>query len=109
MIGKQHTTHTRDAALAKFRASQNLRADTGTAALYAALEAQARKVTAPAGYSICNDGTADIWAARGLRKGADFLSRGWWKVSSTSTTKSTFWNASRTLVAVARRAASSGP
>ena len=50
--------------------------------LFTALEAEARKAPAPEGYSICNDGDAEIWAALGMKAGQDFVSRGWWEVAA---------------------------
>ena len=52
-----------------------------SAALFDALETEALKVAAPAGYSICNDTDAPVWAALGLRDGKIWHSRGWWKVA----------------------------
>ncbi len=70
-----------DDALKSFRAKMRLPANASTADLFDALETEALKKTAPAGYSVCNDSNADIWAALGLKQGNDFLSRGWWKVA----------------------------
>jgi uncharacterized membrane protein len=70
-----------DAALQKFHARMKLPANASTDDLYDALETEAMKATAPAGYSVCNDGDADIWAALGLKQGNDWLSRGWWRVA----------------------------
>ncbi|MGH6872314.1 MAG: DUF1036 domain-containing protein [Rhizomicrobium sp.] len=69
-----------DDALAKFRAKMRLPANASTADLFDALETEALKASAPAGYSICNDSDGDIWAALALQQGKDFTSRGWWKV-----------------------------
>jgi uncharacterized membrane protein len=70
----------RDSALAQFRLRARLSKTAAPSVLFTALEAQARKVAAPFGYSICNDGTSDVWAALGLKDGGDFVSRGWWDV-----------------------------
>jgi uncharacterized membrane protein len=70
-----------DDALAKFRAKMRLPANASTGDLFDALETEALKASAPAGYSICNDSDGDIWAALGLHQGNDWLSRGWWKIA----------------------------
>jgi uncharacterized membrane protein len=69
-----------DDALARFKAKMRLPANAGTDDLFDALETEALKATAPAGYSICNDSDGEIWAAMALKQGNDFVSRGWWKV-----------------------------
>jgi uncharacterized membrane protein len=69
-------------ALTKFRTSAKLPANASTDALFTALEAEAAKAPALEGYSICNDGDTEIWAALGLKVGADFVSRGWWNVAA---------------------------
>jgi uncharacterized membrane protein len=48
--------------------------------LFDALEAEALKTAAPAGYSICNDGQSEIWAAIALRSKRSSVARGWWDV-----------------------------
>lgn len=70
----------REAALAALRARMRLPATASIDELMAALETRARKIAAPAGYAICNDGTAEIWAALGWMAGSDAISRGWWSV-----------------------------
>jgi uncharacterized membrane protein len=45
-----------------------------------ALETQALKASAPAGYTVCNDGNAEIWAAIGLHLDRGNVARGWWDV-----------------------------
>lgn len=67
--------------LAKLRIQLKLAANASPDELFDALETQAFKAAAPAGYSICNDGDAIVWAALGTQTGNDFVSRGWWKVS----------------------------
>ncbi len=66
--------------LAQFRARMKLPDDAGTGALFDALETDAMKQGAPAGYSICNDSKSAIWAALGLKSGKRWTSRGWWKI-----------------------------
>ncbi|HXL99332.1 MAG TPA: DUF1036 domain-containing protein [Rhizomicrobium sp.] len=72
---------TYDEALKKFRARMKLPEQASIDDLFDALETEAMKASAPAGYSICNDGDADIWAALGLKQGSDWLSRGWWRIA----------------------------
>jgi uncharacterized membrane protein len=68
------------AALEKFRTRMKLTKDAPSADLFDALETEALKVAAPAGYSICNDTDAPVWAALGERRGKVWSSRGWWKI-----------------------------
>jgi uncharacterized membrane protein len=68
-------------ALAKLRAQLKLPANANPDELFAALETEALKDSAPAGYSICNDADTVIWAALGMQAGATMVSRGWWKIS----------------------------
>ena len=70
-------------AIARFRAHMKLPASISPDDLFTALENEAKKISAPPqGYSICNVGDSDIWAAVGLKSGPDFVSRGWWQVAS---------------------------
>jgi uncharacterized membrane protein len=70
----------RDAAVAGFRKRMKLAANAGMSDLFDALETEALKVAAPAGYSICNDTDGVIWGAIGLAAGKEAVSIGWWKV-----------------------------
>ncbi len=81
VTGDAHGNKNRNDALSDFRAHQNLPNNAGAAALFAALESQAAKITAPTGYAVCNDGTSEIWAALGLKAGSDYVSRGWWAIA----------------------------
>lgn len=45
-----------------------------------ALETEALKASAPAGYTVCNEGQAEIWAAIGLHLNRGNVARGWWDV-----------------------------
>jgi uncharacterized membrane protein len=74
--GKAHAD-----ALAKLRAQFKLPSNANPDELFAALETQALRAAAPAGYSICNDADSVIWAALALQSGASVVSRGWWKIS----------------------------
>lgn len=67
-------------ALADFRKRLRLPASASDEQLFDALEAEAQKTAAPEGYSICNDGQAEIWAALALRAPRNDVARGWWDV-----------------------------
>jgi uncharacterized membrane protein len=67
-------------ALKKFHARMKLPETASIDDLFDALETEAMKASAPAGYSICNDSDSNIWAALGLKEGNDWLSSGWWRV-----------------------------
>lgn len=69
-------------ALAGFR--RKLHLQDGTPALFNALETEAMKSAAPAGYTLCNDGMTPFYAALGLQKGSVFVSKGWWTVAAGS-------------------------
>jgi uncharacterized membrane protein len=45
-----------------------------------ALETEALKDSAPTGYTVCNDGSAEIWVAIGIRLNRGNAARGWWDV-----------------------------
>jgi uncharacterized membrane protein len=77
-----HANKTYAEALNKFRARMKLPDKASVDDLFDALETEALKVAAPAGYSICNDSDGDIWAAIGLMQGKDWVSRGWWHVAA---------------------------
>ena len=67
-------------ALEKFRVRMKLSETAGLTDLFDALETEAMKVASPSGYAICNDTDAPVWGALGLRDGAAWVARGWWKV-----------------------------
>jgi len=67
-------------ALADFRARMRLPSNSGDADLFDALETEAQKAAAPEGYSVCNDGQSELWAAIALRSPRLSVSRGWWDV-----------------------------
>lgn len=71
-----------ESALGKFRIRMKMPDTSGTAALFDALETEAMKVAAPAGYSVCNDTDETLWAALGFRRGKIWASRGWWQVAA---------------------------
>jgi len=69
-------------AIGRFRVHMKLPVSISPDDLFTALEAEAKKGSPEAGYSICNDGDGDIWAALGVKEGADFVSRGWWQIAA---------------------------
>jgi uncharacterized membrane protein len=52
----------------------------GNAELFDALEREARKKIAPAGYTVCNEAREPLLVALGLMDGGKPVSRGWWTV-----------------------------
>ncbi len=71
-----------DTAMAAFLKRLNMNPKASTSDLFDALETEALKTTAPAGYAVCNDTAKAIWAALGLKSGDKWLSRGWWKIAA---------------------------
>lgn len=69
-----------EAALTGFKKRLHLAANAPASVLFDALETEALRVAAPAGYSLCNDSREQVWAAIGQKKGAVFLAKGWWTV-----------------------------
>jgi uncharacterized membrane protein len=67
-------------ALADFRERMHFAADAGNAELFTALEREARKKTAPAGYTVCNDGREPLLVALGQMENGTPSSQGWWTV-----------------------------
>jgi uncharacterized membrane protein len=78
--GDANGNKSRDDAMIDFRKRTKLPETATTSDLFVALETAALKASAPAGYSVCNDGVSDVWAAIGLKSGTGWVSRGWWKV-----------------------------
>jgi len=70
----------RNDALAKFRVTFKLTPKAGITELFDALETEALKASAPAGYSICNDTAGEIWTALAFREQKQALAAGWWKI-----------------------------
>lgn len=66
--------------LADFRTRMRLPANVSDADLFDALETEAQKTAAPEGYSVCNDGQSELWAAIALRSTRLSVARGWWDV-----------------------------
>lgn len=71
----------RDLALDDFHRRAKLAADASSGALFAALEIQAMKAAAPAGYTVCNNSEMPLWVAIALQVGKTFSTRGWWQVA----------------------------
>jgi uncharacterized membrane protein len=71
-----------DAAMAAFRKRVNMNPKASTSDLFDALETEALKTTAPAGYAVCNDTAKGIWAALGVNAKGKWSSRGWWKIAA---------------------------
>jgi len=71
-----------EAALSDFRRKLRISPAATDADLFDALETSALKVSAPAGYSICNDTAKPLAAAIGERTGAAWISHGWWKIDA---------------------------
>jgi uncharacterized membrane protein len=69
-------------ALATFRAAMHFDPAAGNDELFQALETQARKKTAPSGYTVCNDGKEELLVAMGESSGASESSQGWWRVAA---------------------------
>jgi uncharacterized membrane protein len=67
-------------ALADFRVRMRLPSNISDADLFDALETEAQKTAAPEGYSVCNDGQSEFWAAIALRSPRLSVARGWWDV-----------------------------
>ena len=68
------------ASLAAFRSRTRMPPKASAAELFDALETDAMKMTAPAGYTICNDSRNPVWAALAQKTKADWISHGWWKI-----------------------------
>ena len=68
-------------ALTAFRAAQQFTPASGNPELFAALEREAQKKTAPSGYTVCNDGKDEILVAIGEVGARGETSRGWWRVA----------------------------
>lgn len=72
----------RDEALKRFRTRLKIASRATPAELFDALETEALKASSPAGYTICNDTTGEIWTALGFRDGSQTLAAGWWKIAA---------------------------
>lgn len=74
-------------ALSDFRKRMKLAPKANMAAMFDALETEAMKTVAPAGYSVCNDSDGDVWAVIATKEGAAWTTRGWWKIPAGSCAK----------------------
>ncbi|MBI3675970.1 MAG: DUF1036 domain-containing protein [Proteobacteria bacterium] len=83
-FGGPQASKARDEALRSFRMKMKLPGNATDKDLFDALETEALKATAPAGYSICNDTQQAVWAALGLHNGNQWVSRGWWNIAAGS-------------------------
>ncbi len=72
---------TTGAALNDFRKKMRFSDRDGNTELFAALETEAGKRGTPQGYTVCNDAKAEVTAAIGEAAGADYISRGWWRIA----------------------------
>jgi uncharacterized membrane protein len=77
----------RDDALMQLRARLKVPANASPDEVFASLEAEAMKASAPSGYSICNDADSVVWAALGMQDTSNTVARGWWKISPGSCAK----------------------
>jgi uncharacterized membrane protein len=68
-------------ALNDFRKRMHFDPNAGNAELFQALEREARKKIAPAGYTVCNDSPDVLLVALGQTDGGKTVSRGWWTVT----------------------------
>jgi uncharacterized membrane protein len=73
-----------DASLAQFRKRTHLPDKADMSAVFNALETEAMRSAAPAGYTVCNDTGKAVYAAVGMKKGNVYVSRGWWTVAGGS-------------------------
>ncbi len=91
------------AALAAFRKQAGLSDRGGNAELFAALEQEALKHNAPAGFTICNDGKAGLEAALAETDKGKLLVRGWWEVPPSACARALTTPLSRAYYLFARR------
>ena len=69
-------------SLQAFRARMHFAPTAGNDILFARLENEALKHTAPAGYTVCNDAGEELLVAMGDVSGKAPVSRGWWRIAS---------------------------
>jgi len=72
----------RDLALDDFHKHMKLPADATDSDLFDALETEALKIVAPAGFTICNDTDGPLSAAIGIPKNKAVDTRGWWQIGA---------------------------
>ena len=68
-------------SLQAFRARMHFPPTAGNDTLFAGLESEALKHTAPAGYTVCNDAGEELLVAIGDPAGKTPVSRGWWRIA----------------------------
>jgi uncharacterized membrane protein len=68
-------------ALAAFRKRMHFTSQAGNTELFNALETEALKTSAPAGYTVCNDTAQQLSVALGWKHVKGATSRGWWTVA----------------------------
>jgi uncharacterized membrane protein len=68
------------AALADFRGRMKFPPTAGNVELFNALEAEAKKTNAPAGYTVCNEAREPLLLAIAENSRGKAVSRGWWTV-----------------------------
>jgi uncharacterized membrane protein len=68
------------AALSDFRKRMRFTDKEGNTELFDALEREARKAVAPAGYTVCNEAKDPLLVALAQNDGGKAVSRGWWTV-----------------------------
>jgi uncharacterized membrane protein len=71
---------TTGAALADFRKRMRFTDKDGNTELFDALEREARKAVAPAGYTVCNEAKDALMVALAQNDGGKAVSRGWWTI-----------------------------
>jgi uncharacterized membrane protein len=70
------------AALTDFRNRMHFPPSAGNVQLFNALEAEAKKTNAPAGYTVCNDAREPLLLAIAQGESGKAVSRGWWTVQA---------------------------
>jgi uncharacterized membrane protein len=76
-----------DKRAAALRKRLHLDAHADAAQLFDALETSALKDAAPAGFTVCNDGTALMLVALGSKTTTGWRARGWWRIAPGSCAK----------------------
>jgi len=69
-------------AIALFRERVHLGNEAGNAELFTALEQEAQKKVAPAGYTVCNDGKAELLVATAAKEPKGLMAHGWWRIAA---------------------------
>jgi uncharacterized membrane protein len=69
-------------AIALFRDHVHLGNEAGNAELFTALEQEAQKKVAPAGYTVCNDGKTELLVATADKGPKGLMAHGWWRIAA---------------------------